>query len=652
MKEKQHSKVSSTVFNELSSSLHKTNLSISEKKKTNADNSRSSVSIFGNLNTQQHPTTPMNQNIYQYSSQPQYQQSPNNFVQYQPSNHNQRQQYQYTNFESPEKNQQYLPNSYPYQHINQHSIFNNQYLNSSQQSLNQPRPQFETPQIVQYQTFQHTPQNSIQYQAQPQLQPQSQSQQLDTIPSTNNQTDINANNYYYHSYQKSQPQQSQQQFLTFNAQLSQPSPRQTALLPPPPIPHQPQNQVFNSAQQFNQHTIYPPTNPQNEKESPLSSKYISPTQKSNQDLWNEGSRFSFPKQSPSFKNQKQNVTQPQLPPLPPPQFIQQINDSSIKETSAFKKGNRAPMNQLDAFHKKSESYTSKITKNNKPSLTKSKNKSSKSVKIISNLDRSTSPPSDKTQIKSKATQDYLNYYSSSVNLSRQLLWSTSILPEVDKFQQYISNNELMNKYLNNEKSFQDNGEMIDLNNFNNYKIEEFYKYVRDFPKHELVKLSEIFGLLSNLFNNWIGVKDSAELQKLDFEYFYNNSAALFQESGMDSDRLTNTYIKHDKSQSVPGESVSLQVIPIKPNTGISDNFENFNSQGTLHPDLSIKVKIVCQHCGCTKTPEWRKGPEDARTLCNACGLFHTKLVKKLGVEAAANEMKRRRENGEETNRRM
>ncbi|PWZ01774.1 hypothetical protein BCV70DRAFT_51038 [Testicularia cyperi] len=36
----------------------------------------------------------------------------------------------------------------------------------------------------------------------------------------------------------------------------------------------------------------------------------------------------------------------------------------------------------------------------------------------------------------------------------------------------------------------------------------------------------------------------------------------------------------------------------------------------------------CQACGTSETPEWRRGPDGARTLCNACGLHYAKLVRK------------------------
>jgi hypothetical protein len=41
---------------------------------------------------------------------------------------------------------------------------------------------------------------------------------------------------------------------------------------------------------------------------------------------------------------------------------------------------------------------------------------------------------------------------------------------------------------------------------------------------------------------------------------------------------------------------------------------------------------TCQSCGATETPEWRRGPEGPRTLCNACGLHFAKVVKKRKAE--------------------
>ncbi|KAH3901150.1 Gat2p SCDLUD_002633 [Saccharomycodes ludwigii] len=57
-----------------------------------------------------------------------------------------------------------------------------------------------------------------------------------------------------------------------------------------------------------------------------------------------------------------------------------------------------------------------------------------------------------------------------------------------------------------------------------------------------------------------------------------------------------------------------------------------NRRRLYGPNINSNSKDVkCLHCGQNDTPEWRKGPYGSRTLCNACGLFYGKLVKKFGV---------------------
>ncbi|KAI8369375.1 GATA zinc finger-domain-containing protein [Radiomyces spectabilis] len=40
----------------------------------------------------------------------------------------------------------------------------------------------------------------------------------------------------------------------------------------------------------------------------------------------------------------------------------------------------------------------------------------------------------------------------------------------------------------------------------------------------------------------------------------------------------------------------------------------------------------CHSCNISETPEWRRGPDGARTLCNACGLHYAKLTRKKTTE--------------------
>lgn len=58
----------------------------------------------------------------------------------------------------------------------------------------------------------------------------------------------------------------------------------------------------------------------------------------------------------------------------------------------------------------------------------------------------------------------------------------------------------------------------------------------------------------------------------------------------------------------------------------------------------------CRHCHETVTPEWRRGPYGNRTLCNACGLFYCKLIKKFSIREANTLMHYRKSNGPEDRR--
>ncbi|KAH3764212.1 hypothetical protein Pelo_3915 [Pelomyxa schiedti] len=40
------------------------------------------------------------------------------------------------------------------------------------------------------------------------------------------------------------------------------------------------------------------------------------------------------------------------------------------------------------------------------------------------------------------------------------------------------------------------------------------------------------------------------------------------------------------------------------------------------------VSFYCHVCGTKETSEWRRGPDNCKSLCNACGLHYAKIVKK------------------------
>jgi len=61
---------------------------------------------------------------------------------------------------------------------------------------------------------------------------------------------------------------------------------------------------------------------------------------------------------------------------------------------------------------------------------------------------------------------------------------------------------------------------------------------------------------------------------------------------------------------------------------------------SLPPSSNLKMSAftkVCETCGKSRSPEWRKGPSGEKTLCNACGLRYSRsLKKKEGQQSSSN----------------
>lgn len=70
----------------------------------------------------------------------------------------------------------------------------------------------------------------------------------------------------------------------------------------------------------------------------------------------------------------------------------------------------------------------------------------------------------------------------------------------------------------------------------------------------------------------------------------------------------------------------------KKRRGVS--FADFTMQELQITDDSMQRAAPpgkCHSCNRVDTPEWRRGPDGARTLCNACGLHYAKLTRKSGT---------------------
>ncbi|KAH7138358.1 hypothetical protein B0J11DRAFT_514203 [Dendryphion nanum] len=68
---------------------------------------------------------------------------------------------------------------------------------------------------------------------------------------------------------------------------------------------------------------------------------------------------------------------------------------------------------------------------------------------------------------------------------------------------------------------------------------------------------------------------------------------------------------------------------IRGDAGIQISIDRDNrSQGDKKKKIKIADEYVCTDCGTLDSPEWRKGPNGPKTLCNACGLRWAKKEKK------------------------
>ncbi|GAV49426.1 hypothetical protein ZYGR_0P00690 [Zygosaccharomyces rouxii] len=118
-------------------------------------------------------------------------------------------------------------------------------------------------------------------------------------------------------------------------------------------------------------------------------------------------------------------------------------------------------------------------------------------------------------------------------------------------------------------------------------------------------------------------------------------------SPLSSDRSTPTPVPLEKNNN---NNYSPYRPSSSPNTKSDSVFISLSDDDRKHMGKIGKTSksgknrnahMRCLHCSSTETPEWRKGPSGPTTLCNACGLFYKKLIKKFGEEVATSIMKSR-----------
>lgn len=76
------------------------------------------------------------------------------------------------------------------------------------------------------------------------------------------------------------------------------------------------------------------------------------------------------------------------------------------------------------------------------------------------------------------------------------------------------------------------------------------------------------------------------------------------------------------------QKVFAESMPSASNPDSEDSKAGFAGSDTKKRRGRAAPPGRCHSCNRAETPEWRRGPDGARTLCNACGLHYAKLTRK------------------------
>lgn len=86
------------------------------------------------------------------------------------------------------------------------------------------------------------------------------------------------------------------------------------------------------------------------------------------------------------------------------------------------------------------------------------------------------------------------------------------------------------------------------------------------------------------------------------------------------------YVEGERSRGITTGNASPTLI--KGDAGIAIPMDRDPRTGEKKKKLKTSEEYVCTDCGTLDSPEWRKGPNGPKTLCNACGLRWAKKEKK------------------------
>ncbi|KAH8695006.1 hypothetical protein BGW36DRAFT_428901 [Talaromyces proteolyticus] len=149
----------------------------------------------------------------------------------------------------------------------------------------------------------------------------------------------------------------------------------------------------------------------------------------------------------------------------------------------------------------------------------------------------------------------------------------------------------------------------------------------DFSKHYATRAHQaqrsgpVLGSLPSVHE----VDDLLQTQQRNHEALLRiRNAVISQEQALAEQRAQ----RHDKENGYDDGHVGMYQDGFKSPTGFTGG-DAKKRRGKAAPPGR------CHSCNRAETPEWRRGPDGARTLCNACGLHYAKLTRKMGATKAA-----------------
>jgi hypothetical protein len=87
-------------------------------------------------------------------------------------------------------------------------------------------------------------------------------------------------------------------------------------------------------------------------------------------------------------------------------------------------------------------------------------------------------------------------------------------------------------------------------------------------------------------------------------------------------QINNTTDDDDKKSRLPPPLVRPRRIRRK------HNEEEECDDASGQKKIGVAPELYCHSCGTTDTPEWRRGPDGCKSLCNACGLHYAKILRR------------------------